>query len=61
MKFFAVVWCPDCNGIDSQGCFDGDVERLGPFDTWDEANAAGRDLAANSIWLYGVEEKTEER
>jgi hypothetical protein len=55
--YYTVVWCPDCNGIDFQGCFDGDVERLGPFSTRDEADRAGRDLTTGSIWRYDVEDR----
>lgn len=58
--FYAVVWCPDCNGIDFEECFDGDVERLGPFDTHEEADRAGAEMASQSIWKYRVECTTTE-
>lgn len=55
--YYAVVWCPDCNGVDSEGCFDGGVERLGPFRTREEAEREGSALASKSIWRYDVEER----
>jgi hypothetical protein len=55
-QWIAIVWCPDCNGQDPEGCFDGDVERLGPFPTREEAERDGNLLARQGgIWLYEVE------
>jgi hypothetical protein len=56
VKYNAVIWCPDCNGVNFQGCFDGGVERLGPFDTYEEADLVGSEFAGLSIWRYEVEE-----
>jgi hypothetical protein len=56
-RFYAVVWCPDCNGVDFEGCFGGGFERLGPFDTHAEADRAGSELAGQSIWRYEVEQE----
>lgn len=53
--YYAVVWCPDCNGVDFEGCFDGGVERLGPFESGEAADRAGAEMAAQSIWRYEVE------
>jgi hypothetical protein len=55
-KYIAVVWCPDCNGVDFQGCFDGGVERHGPFATREEAERAGEEATRDSIWRYDIEE-----
>lgn len=61
MPFYAVVWCSDCNGVDFEGCFDGDVERHGPFDTSAAADEVGKSVAdmCPGIWKYEVEEKPE--
>jgi hypothetical protein len=59
-KYYAIVWCPDCNGVDFDGCFDGGVERLGPFESPVEANEAGAELASQSIWKYEIEEVEDE-
>jgi hypothetical protein len=56
MSFYAIVWCPDCNGVDFEGCFDGGVEEFGPFDTHEEADKEGARMAV-SIWIYRVEER----
>jgi hypothetical protein len=56
VSFVAIVWCPDCNGVDFDGCFDGDLEKLGPFATSDEAAQAAKKLINGSIWVYKVEE-----
>lgn len=54
--YYAIIWCPDCNGVDFEGCFDGGVEMLGPFTTYEEADLVGAEYAALSIWKYVVEE-----
>ena len=51
-----VVWCPDCNGVDFEGCFDGGVERHGPFATREEAERAGEGAVGDSIWAYEITE-----
>jgi hypothetical protein len=56
VSFYAIVWCPDCNGVDFEGCFDGGVEEFGPFDTHEEADKEGARMAV-SIWIYRVEER----
>lgn len=56
-RYYAVVWCPDCNGVDFQGCFDGSVERLGPFDTREEADRAGQEMVGDNIWKFEVEDR----
>lgn len=60
VKYYAVIWCPDCNGVNFYGCFDGGVERLGPFNTYAEAELAGVEFSALSIWKYEIEEVGDE-
>lgn len=52
---YVVVWCPDCNGVDFQGCFDGGVQRHGPFETREEATRVGEEMVKGSNWLFEVE------
>jgi hypothetical protein len=53
-KFFVYIWCPDCNGIDPDGCFGGEHERCGPFDTYDEAKDAAIAEVGETIWKYEI-------
>lgn len=55
-KFVAVVWCPDCNGVDARGCHDGGVERLEPCDTREEAVRQADEHIRWTIWKYKIEE-----
>lgn len=64
MKYRVRIFCPDCTGDDYQGCFDGGTELLcgpgiddGPieFDTKEEAESAGADECAKSIWKFEIE------
>jgi hypothetical protein len=61
--FVVEVWCPDCNGEDYQGCFDGTYEVLADdfhpygrrvFATHEEAEAAGNEYVKNTIWRFDV-------
>ena len=51
------VWCPDCCGEDSQGCFDGNSELSEEvYPTVGAAAEAGAIRTINTIWDFSVEE-----
>ncbi len=55
MKYFYRIWCPDCRGEDYEGCFGGGIEtNHTPYDTPQEAAAAGQNDARGSIYEYDV-------
>ena len=56
-QWFVIISCDDCTGVDDQGCFDGGVERLGPFMTKEEADAASNQAwkdAKGAPWSFEV-------
>jgi len=55
-QYCTVIWCPDCTGVDFEGCFDGGIERLGPFATREAAKAAGDKYTRDGIWQFDIEE-----
>lgn len=53
------VWCPDCTGVDFQGCFEGgDDLSEETYATHEEAEAAGHESVRHSIYEFDVEEDT---
>jgi hypothetical protein len=53
-KYKVIITCPDCTGVDFQGCGDGYPWELDEtFDTIEEANDAG-DEATGDTWEYEV-------
>ena len=61
MRFRYRVWCPDCSGVDYQGCFDGfDYLSEETFATYEEADKAGDEYTKKWIWEYEVTEADNE-
>jgi len=49
------VWCPDCCGLDPEGCFGGgEEESEETFATRQEAEAAAEAFCRDSIWEFEV-------
>lgn len=54
-KYHYRLSCPDCTGIDPQGCFDGETYTSEDvFDTPQEANKAGWKATLSNIYEYEV-------
>ena len=57
MKWGYRIWCPDCTGEDSQGCFDGETvfceEIVG---TREAAVDAGLKFISDGIWRVMIHE-----
>lgn len=53
-NYFVVVSCPDCTGIDFQGCFGGQLEELGPFFSARDAEDAAEEFVFDSNWEYEI-------
>lgn len=56
--YYIKVWCPCCED-DEQGCFDGRVELRGPYKSFEEANAAAKELLSGSPWQAEIVEVVE--
>ena len=57
MNWYWKVWCRDCCGEDSQGCFGGESEIHGPFANKEsaETNQSRHEEKFNcSLWEYEV-------
>ena len=57
MKYRVSIYCRDCYQEDFEGCFDGDSEEIGIFDTKEKAIAAGEErIKGASMWSYTITE-----
>lgn len=57
MRWRYRLWCPDCTGVDPDGCFEGGTELSeDTFETEQEAVAAAITACYDdSIWRYEIE------
>jgi hypothetical protein len=57
--FHYVVWCEDCCDEDFEGCFGGGTQDSRDYNTYEEANEAGRRFVNGTLWSFEVKESVE--